>query len=213
VFNTEYVYAGGTHPVSYFSADNFRVDIGHRLDLSEVMGLSMEQALAKLYSEAIAQIKTAEGAEDFFYYEDYEQIVRNSFKSEDFLLAEENLLFFYQYYTLYPYVGGYPVFHLAYDQRGAAAPAVTPIANQEEERELHFAAGHLLDRNRDIQDGGMGYYTNWNDYRFALSDITSTNARLTVYTENNSPAGREDETLTVKLEKVDGYWVMERMVY
>lgn len=62
------------------------------------------------------------------------------------------------------------------------------------------------------KDAGMGYYVNWNDYRYELTDIKADSAVLKIYTTEESPAGSEEITLTGKLLKESGNWLLEKMI-
>lgn len=63
------------------------------------------------------------------------------------------------------------------------------------------------------KDTGMGYYVDWNNYCYAISEITATEATLQINTTADSPAGHEDVAITVKMIKEDGLWLLEKMFY
>ena len=68
--------------------------------------MSPEAALEEVYNTAISHIEAVQGTEAYIYFEGYEENVREYYDPRDFLLAEEDLVFFYQLYTLSPYAGG-----------------------------------------------------------------------------------------------------------
>jgi hypothetical protein len=63
------------------------------------------------------------------------------------------------------------------------------------------------------KDTGMGYYVDWNNYRYAISEITAAAATLQINTTADSPAGHEEVAITVKMLKEDGLWLLEEMFY
>jgi|LSQX01.3.fsa_nt_gb hypothetical protein len=62
-------------------------------------------------------------------------------------------------------------------------------------------------------DAGMGYYIDWNSYGFAVSDLTESSAKLTIWVSEDSPAGEEELELTIKMIKENGTWLLEKMFY
>jgi len=62
------------------------------------------------------------------------------------------------------------------------------------------------------KDGGIGYYVNWQDYRYEISEITDRSATLVIDTTEESPAGKEDITITLKMVKEDDQWLLEEIV-
>ncbi|HHW30266.1 MAG TPA: DUF3298 and DUF4163 domain-containing protein [Clostridiaceae bacterium] len=61
------------------------------------------------------------------------------------------------------------------------------------------------------QDAGVGYYVNWNEYRYEVSDISKNSATITIYTVDDSPAGKKDKIIKVKMLKENGLWLLEKM--
>jgi hypothetical protein len=57
----------------------------------------------------------------------------------------------------------------------------------------------------------MGYYVDWNNYRYELSDISESKATITIYTVDDSPAGKEDITIKVNMLKENDHWLLEKM--
>jgi len=60
---------------------------------------------------------------------------------------------------------------------------------------------------------GMGYYVNWNDYSYEISDITETSALLTINTTEDSPAGKHNIVIKAKILKENGDWLLEKMFH
>lgn len=76
--------------------------------------------------------------------------------------------------------------------------------------------GRYLDKNGKLygdlsKDAGMGYYVDWNSYTMEMTDISDKTAVLKIHTVDNSPAGKENITLTVNLVKEGDSWLLEKM--
>jgi len=63
------------------------------------------------------------------------------------------------------------------------------------------------------KDAGVGYYVNWADYRYSLEQVSDDEAVIHIYTIDDSPAGREEVTLTARMLKENGRWLLEEMVF
>jgi hypothetical protein len=287
ILNTRYANTGGAHPNYTRKAETFDLVSGIQLTLADILGLDQNGALEKVHATAIAKIKATEGTEDFFYFDDYPDSVREYYSADDFILREDGLVFYYQLYVIAPYAFGFPEFKLPYDELGDSAMKITPLPSSQNERDLHMAADQLLSRNQETffnifglailqpefpeegigedtilpvkdarfaaysdlegfvrstyvakeadyllkehrgglyfdrdgklcvdisKDAGMGYYVNWNNYRYELTDIKADSAVLKIYTTDESPAGIEEITLTGKMLKEDGNWLLEKMI-
>jgi hypothetical protein len=63
------------------------------------------------------------------------------------------------------------------------------------------------------KDAGGGYYVNWENYLYRLEQVSDGEAVLYIYTSDDSPAGKEEITLTARLLKEKGRWLLEDMIY
>ena len=57
------------------------------------------------------------------------------------------------------------------------------------------------------KDGGVGYYVYWNNYSYEINDLSQTSATLLIYTTDDSPAGKENITITAKMQKENSTWL------
>ncbi|NLZ54419.1 MAG: hypothetical protein GX892_15000 [Thermoanaerobacteraceae bacterium] len=74
----------------------------------------------------------------------------------------------------------------------------------------------IFDKNGKLygdinKDAGMGYYIDWNKYRYEVSNISETGAMITIYTVDDSPAGREEIVIKVNMVKENDRWLLEKM--
>lgn len=63
------------------------------------------------------------------------------------------------------------------------------------------------------KDAGGGYYVNWEDYRYGLEQVSGDEAVVHVFTIDDSPAGREEITLTARMLKERGRWLLENVMF
>ena len=284
VLNISYEYTGGAHPTNYWSSETFDVKTGRMLSLSDIFGLSKEEVLEKVYETVISQIESTT-EEDYYYFENYEENVKNHYSENDFILGPNGIIFYYQLYTIAPYVAGIPTFELPYDKAGDLAIQILPLESNELEREVYLQAGRLIEANKDVfynifglamlplelpenisgeqslfpvkdnrfitfsdldnyirgiyvkseadalmnsgryvdkggrlhgdinKDGSMGYYVDWNNYRFEVNEISENSATIKIYVIDDSPAGREEKIIEINMLKENDQWLLEKMFY
>ena len=284
ILNICYEYTGGAHPVSYWISETFDVKTGKLLTLSDIFGVSKEEALEKVYETVISQIEATKDEEDKYYFENYEENVKEYYSDGDFVLGHDGIIFYYQLYTIAPYVAGIQTFKLPYDEADMAME-ILPTEPNELERDICLNAGRLIEANKDVfynifglamlplelpenitgeetlfpvkdnrfrtftdldnyirgiyvkseadalmgsgvyidKDGslygdmskaaGMGYYVDWSNYSFYVDEITEKSATINIYVTDDSPAGKEEKTIEVKMLKENDLWLLERMFY
>jgi hypothetical protein len=282
VLNLEFENTGGAHPLSYWSSVSFDVKTGKKLALSDILGLSKEESLEKVYEIVIEQIEDSKDKEKY-YFENYEENVKNYYSEDDFVLSPEGLIFYFQPYAIAPYAAGIPIFDLPYSKAVDLSIEIVPIEPNDHERDAYLQAGKLIEANKEVfynifglsmlplempeiisedqsifpvkdnrfttfsdldnyirgiyvkeeadalmgteryiekdgklygdiyKDAGMGYYVDWNNYRYELNDISETEATIKIYTVDDSPAGREEITIEVKMLKENDSWLLEKM--
>jgi hypothetical protein len=282
VLNMDYENTGGAHPNSYWSSETFDVKTGRMVTLSDIFGLSKEKTLEKVYEIVINQIEETKG-ENSCYFENYEENVKNYYSENDFVLGPEDIILYYQHYAIAPYAAGIPTFEFPYDNAGDFAIEILPVKSNDNERDVYYQAGKLIEANREVfcdifglsmlpleipenipegqsvfpvkdnrfktfsdldnyikgiyvkseaealmdsgryidkdgklygdinKDTGMGYYVDWNNYRYELSEISETNATITIYIIDDSPAGKKERTIEIKMLKEDERWLLEKM--
>ncbi len=82
---------------------------------------------------------------------------------------------------------------------------------------LHkYRNGIYINKNgklyKDIsKDAGVGYYVNWNQYRYEISNIQKDSAVIKIYAKNELPSGTKDITINLKMIKENGSWLLEKM--
>jgi hypothetical protein len=270
----EYENTGGAHPNSYWSSETFDVKTGKTLALSDIFGLSQEESLEKVYEIVISQIEASK-EKDNYYFEDYEENVKNYYSENDFILSPEGIIFYFQHYAIAPYAAGIPTFELPYEDAEDLSIEILALKPNNHQREIYLQAGRLIEANKEVfcnifglsmlplelpenftgeavfpikdsrfvtfsdldnymrgiyvkseadtlmnsgryidkdgrlhgdinKDTGMGYYIDWNNYRFEVNETSESSAIITIYVVDDSPAGKEETTIEVKMLKEKG---------
>ncbi|MGI6425255.1 MAG: DUF3298 and DUF4163 domain-containing protein [Tepidanaerobacteraceae bacterium] len=283
VLNMEYENTGGAHPNSYWSSETFDVKTGKTLALSDIFGLSQEESLEKVYEIVISQIEASK-EKDNYYFEDYEENVKNYYSENDFILSPEGIIFYFQHYAIAPYAAGIPTFELPYEDAEDLSIEILALKPNNHQREIYLQAGRLIEANKEVfcnifglsmlplelpenftgeavfpikdsrfvtfsdldnymrgiyvkseadtlmnsgryidkdgrlhgdinKDTGMGYYIDWNNYRFEVNETSESSAIITIYVVDDSPAGKEETTIEVKMLKENDRWLLEKMFY
>jgi hypothetical protein len=290
VLTDDYFYSGGAHPSNFMKAANFVVESGVRLRLAEVWGKNAGPTMSEVYAIIAQQIEGQRGTDSFGYYDDYQDFYREFYDPDDFVITPNGLTVFYQPYTISPYAAGIPQFNVPFEQFPDTAMALPAIEDREWERDLHWAAGALLERNYEVafgmyflgwlamdtpgiiefspgsehfylvtdprfpnlaalrnflrstyvhtqvdallaeeryvekegtlygdflKDGGMGYYLDWSDFRFYVSEMAGDTAEIAILLSGVHPGDYEPTTETkfATLVMVNRNWLLQRLVY
>lgn len=118
----EYIYTGGAHGTTFRSSDNWKLQEGIQYQLKEFF--PAEADYRKIVLDEItkqAQAQMAEGSQQ--YFDNYEQLIDQNFKEENFYLTEDGLVIYYQQYDIAPYSSGIPEFVIPYSPDGPCSPA------------------------------------------------------------------------------------------
>lgn len=116
--NLQYMNTGGAHPNSIQEAQTFDTATGEKLKLEDVMGVGEEEAKIIVLKKVLEEIKKTEGSDDFFYYDSYENDIKENFVSDDFYITDKGICIFYQTYSIAPYVAGFPTFIISNQELG-----------------------------------------------------------------------------------------------
>ncbi|KPU45633.1 hypothetical protein OXPF_08660 [Oxobacter pfennigii] len=130
VLSKEYRYTGGAHPMSIWHSATFDLKTGKKLSLSDIFGVSKEEALEKVYETVLSKIEKAKGTEEFFYFENYKEDIYKYYSEDDFILTGDGITFYYQLYAIAPYAAGFPIFNLPLSQAGPLAIDIPPLPSK-----------------------------------------------------------------------------------
>jgi hypothetical protein len=141
---------GGAHPDTVRMSQTFDVTTGKKLELTDFLGATQEQALEKVYTAVLAQIKAKQGTDQDVFSEGYTESVRKNYSPQDFWLSDQSMVFCYQLYTIAPYAAGFQQFEIPFSTQGVFARNIPALSASEQEREANSQADQLLARNKTI---------------------------------------------------------------
>ncbi len=117
----QYEYAGGAHGLTVRYSDSWNLPKSKRIELADMFPHKAH------YREYIIQtidkqIEQKLSGEDAMYFENYEDLVNESFKANNFYLTKEGVTIYFQQYDIAPYAAGLPTFVIPYGPGGASSP-------------------------------------------------------------------------------------------
>lgn len=105
-----YLNMGGVHPDTIMWAVNFDKN-GEKMEIGDLFSVPQDEYMARVKELVSAEIE-AERAD--WYYENWREILMDSWMLDDFIVGEEGLTVFWQDYAIGPYASGTPEFELAW---------------------------------------------------------------------------------------------------
>lgn len=108
VIGQTYLNMGGVHPDVLMSAMNFD-EKGEKIDIDSLFAVSQDEYTARIEELVTAEIE--ENRADW-YYENWREILIDSWMRDDFIIGDEGLTVFWQAYAIGPYAAGIAEFEL-----------------------------------------------------------------------------------------------------
>ncbi|HIT88930.1 MAG TPA: DUF3298 and DUF4163 domain-containing protein, partial [Candidatus Merdenecus merdavium] len=109
LYMEEYTYMGGAHGATTRTSHTWNFISGKQLELKDFFpdDPSYQQYILENIHKDIAK-RQKEKSE--FYFENYEELVRNTFDPKNFYLTPDGIIIYFQQYDIAPYVNGIPEF-------------------------------------------------------------------------------------------------------
>lgn len=122
----QYEYAGGAHGLTVRYSDSWNLKRSKRVELAELFPhrAHYRDYLIKMIDK---QIEKEMQKSDAMFFENYEELVRENFRPNNFYLSKEGVNIYFQQYDIAPYAAGIPVFLIPYGPGGAMLPRCRPI--------------------------------------------------------------------------------------
>lgn len=112
------VFSGGAHSLDTVTAVNFNGETGTKMTLDDVFSVDSNVYLSKIYSEVEKQIeveKASKSEEDFLYYSNYSEALRNTQFEDKWYFTDKGLCVIYNPYEIASYVAGVKQFVIPYE--------------------------------------------------------------------------------------------------
>lgn len=117
----QYEYAGGAHGLTVRYSDTWNLPKSKRIELADLF--PQRDNYRDFVIQAINnQIENAVAEGNSMYFENYEQLVNDNFKANNFYLTREGLVIYFQQYDIAPYASGIPTFVIPYGPGGPIPP-------------------------------------------------------------------------------------------
>jgi len=118
----QYEYTGGAHGMTIRSSDTWDLQRSKKMVLSDLFEKEQDYN-AYVIAQINQQIAEDIASGDDMYFEDYQHLVVNNFKPNNFYLTEEGAVFYYQHYDIAPYAAGIRTFLIPYSPDGIVEPS------------------------------------------------------------------------------------------
>lgn len=117
----QYEYTGGAHGLTVRSSDNWNLKRSREIKLNEVI---VGQINPKVFiiENVLRQIDQSKKEEDFLYFDDYDKLVRENLKNQDFYLSDDGVVIYFQQYAIAPYASGLRTFLIPYSLADVEPP-------------------------------------------------------------------------------------------
>lgn len=112
LYTDEYIYTGGAHGSTIRRAQNWNLKLGKMFKLNSLYP-NNPYYIIDILKEINKQIKQQIEDGNNQYFDDYCNLVLESFKLENFYLSPQYVNIFFQQYDIAPYSSGIPVFKIA----------------------------------------------------------------------------------------------------
>jgi hypothetical protein len=119
LFFDSYTFLGGAHGETFRKSDTWNFSNGNRMTLEDFYppGTSYTTYLFHSIEQDIEErLKTEPGS----YFDNYAELVRNTFRPENFFLTPEGITLYFQQYDIAPYSTGLPEFLIPFSNQKQA---------------------------------------------------------------------------------------------
>lgn len=114
VYRDQYTYTGGAHGNTFRSSDTWNLENGRRLSLASFFPGEKDYRaflIGQILCLADQQMQQNPG----IYFENYRELIVQTFNEKSFYLTPEGLAIYYQQYDIAPYSTGIVVFTIPYE--------------------------------------------------------------------------------------------------
>ena len=121
LYMDRYEYTGGAHGITPRQSQTWNTVNGKQIRLKSLFP-DNKNYIFDLKKEIILQIQEQIEAGNNYYFDNYEELVNQTFNPKSFYLTPKALVVYFQQYDIAPYVSGIVEFYIPYSKVGAALP-------------------------------------------------------------------------------------------
>lgn len=126
LYTDQYEYTGGAHGSTVRTSNTWNLQTAKQIPLKALFPGNIHYAAdlkAAINQQIARQIADGTG----FYFDNYPQLVAQTFNPKSYYLTPGHLNLYFQQYDIAPYASGLPVFALPFDSVGATPPTCRQI--------------------------------------------------------------------------------------
>lgn len=117
----QYEYAGGAHGLTVRSSDSWNLMRSKKIEMTDLYP-QRNNLRDMLIGIIVGQVAAGYNPEESIYFEDYDKLVRETLKINNFYLIPEGVVIYFQEYDIAPYSTGMPTFVIPFSPTGPIAP-------------------------------------------------------------------------------------------
>jgi len=111
LYTNEYIYSGGAHGITLRESQNWDLRLGEQIELWQLYP-NNPYFLLDILKQINEQIEKQIANGSNYYFDNYCQLVLETFNPESFYLEKNNLIIYFQQYDIAPYSSGIPIFEI-----------------------------------------------------------------------------------------------------
>ncbi|WP_230397241.1 DUF3298 and DUF4163 domain-containing protein [Novisyntrophococcus fermenticellae] len=118
LYMEEYTFMGGAHGATIRTSHTWDFISGKQFELKDFFpdNPSYQQSI---FENINAEIAKRQAAESEFYFENYKELVGNTFNPKSFYLTPDGVVIYFQQYDIAPYANGIPEFLFPFKMKNA----------------------------------------------------------------------------------------------
>lgn len=111
LYTNEYIYNGGAHGITTRESQNWDIRIGEQIELWQLYP-NNPYFILDILKQINEQIEKQIANENNYFFDNYCQLLIETFNPESFYYEKNNLVIFFQSYDIAPYSSGIPIFEI-----------------------------------------------------------------------------------------------------
>lgn len=119
-----YTYTGGAHGATVRTSDTWNLQECKLMSLSDYI-VDRRNYKDFIIDEIIYIIEESKETGEYMYFDDYEQLVKETFQKDSFYLTNEGIIIYFQQYDIAPYSSGIPDFLISFSNMNVNTPSCT----------------------------------------------------------------------------------------
>lgn len=121
IYFDQYEYTGGAHGLTIRTSDTWDLQRSRRMELSDFFP-NWNDYEDDIIQIIIKQIENQMAEGNVMFFNNYEELVKSAFKTNNYYLSRDGVVIYFQQYDIAPYAAGLPTFTIPFGPGGAMPP-------------------------------------------------------------------------------------------